>query len=296
MSADKQLLAIGTALNKVANDGQRAQIAIDLFGRSGAQMLQVFRDPVAMKLLGSGTTGSFANAMQNIAEPMHNIMATMREANEIPTKIMAGVFEQLPIQDFQQKIEAAFDSIDWTRAGQKAGALAVVIANAIKAGQLPEMLSLIIQAGFELGANAVRHVWLDQWKAILSPTAGEIEMTLIGAVMAFGVGAAKLLISYFTDPIIYMAAGFDYLGDHFREVFENALNWFIGKFDSIMKSSAMNLVFHGSNLLGSIPQISDVQPADSFSTDVKKQKDFASQRPAASVIISRSNCRRHRAS
>ena len=120
----------------------------------------------------------------------------------------------------------------------------------------------------------------------------------IGAVMAFGVGAAKLLISYFTDPIIYMAAGFDYLGDHFREVFGNALNWFIGKFDSIMKSSAMNLVFPGSKLLGSIPQISDVQPADSFSTDVKKQKKYprGASGQRASVIISRSNCRRHRAS
>jgi hypothetical protein len=100
--------------------------------------------------------------------------------------------------------------------------------------------------------------------------------------MSFGVGAAKMLISYLTEPIIYMAAGFDYLGDHFREVFENALNWFISKFDSIMKSSAMNFAFPGAKLLGSIPQISDVQPADSFSTDVKKQRDFAG--PAASGI------------
>lgn len=268
MSADQQLLKIGEALNNVANDARRADLAMVLFGKSGAQMLQVFRDPTAMKILGSGG-GSFGSAMASIAEPMHNIMGSTREAKEIPTEVFAGIFDQLPVQELSDKIESAFESIDWTKAGEKAGAFVAVIINAIKAGQLPEIVGLTIEAGFELGETAVKKTWTGLWQSLTGSTAGEIYISLLDAVMSFGVSAAKFLVNVLTEPVIYMGAGFDWLGDHLREIFLNAINFFIDKWNAVLEK-----IPGGLKLVGQIHRISGVQQSDSWSDDVTKMKAY----------------------
>jgi hypothetical protein len=277
MTADRQLLKIGVALDGVANDARRADVAMSLFGRSGAQMLQVFRDPVAMQLLGGGNT-TFGSAMERIAMPMQVIMASLREASETPDKIMAGFMEQMPLADLQSKIESAFDSIDWTAIGQRAGAFVGVLITAIKNGQLPEVISLTIQAGFEEGAIAIKSTWTGLWDALTGSTAGEIDLALMSAIMSFGVGAAKFLVNTLEEPIVYMGAGFDWLGDHFREIFGNILNWFAEKLNAIV--DRISSVLH-TGPQAHIPRM-DVAPSDTFGQDVSKMQSFMS--PAAQGI------------
>lgn len=278
MSADQQLLKIGEALSNVANDAQRADLAMALFGKSGAQMLAVFRDPVAMQIL-TGGGGTFGDVMQHNAQTFKDLKDQFTMIPYYFKEATAGMLDMLPVAEISAKLESAFDSVDFTKFGQRFGAFFGVIIQAAREDQLPEMIGLLIEAGFELGEIAVKKTWLGLWQSLTGPTAGEIDMILMDAVMSFGVGASKFLVNVLTQPVIYMAATFDWLGDHLRTVFGNVLNWFTEKLNAMVDSIAR--ILPGVGKQSHIPRI-DVQPSDSYSQDVAKMQSFAN--PASKGI------------
>lgn len=227
LGVQKQLLTIADALNAVHNDAQRADIAMQIFGRSGAHILQLFRDPRAMEILRGGG-GTFGDVMQRNAESLHNLTGTIREIGELfPLKFFAGVADLLPVQEITESLNHALDAVDITGFGQKFGALVTVIINSWKDGKFPEMVGLLIEAGFELGFDAVKGLWRVQMAQLQLLTSEGFLKGLLNAIMEFGVSAAKFLIKVLTEPIIYMAAGFDWLGSHIKSVFTDSINFFI---------------------------------------------------------------------
>jgi hypothetical protein len=275
---DQQLLKIGEALNGIANDAQRAQLAMTLFGRSGAEILQVFRDPRAMQILREGA-GEFGQAMQRNAKTLHDAMADVREAKEIPTKFFAGFVDSIPVKEITGKIEGAVEMIDFTKFGQKAGALVTVILNSIREDKFPEMLGLLIEAGFELGAEAVKKVWIALWRGLTSATAGEIYLSLIGAVMSFGIGAAKFLINILKEPVVYMSAGFDWLYDQIRvgfqrvgawlkDIFTDSINFFVNAWNKTLGGK------FGKSIEPLKKTSEETEPGKSFDTSEKNMRAF----------------------
>jgi predicted nucleic acid-binding Zn-ribbon protein len=232
LSSDKQLLVIAKALDQVANADQRAQIAMDLFGRSGAQMLSLFKDGKAMQILADGA-GEFGQVMARNAASFQDAIFDFNQIGYISKKFWAGLLDQIPVQAITDAVTGALEAIDFVGFGQKTGALVTVIINSWRDGKFPEMLGLLVEAGFELGVDAVKKIWVTFWSALTSATAGQIYLALINAIMSFGVGAAKFLIKVLTEPIIYMAAGFDWLGSHIKEVFTDAINFFIQEWDKV---------------------------------------------------------------
>src|SRR6185437_3838796 len=111
----------------------------------------------------------------------------------------------------------ALESIDFAGFGQKFGGLVAVVINSWRDGKFPEMLGLLVEAGFELGVDAVKKIWVTLWQSLTGATAGQLYLALFNAIMSFGVGAAKFLIKVLTEPIIYMAAGFDWLSSHLKQ-------------------------------------------------------------------------------
>src|SRR5579859_829192 len=268
-TADQQLLKIGQALNAVANDAQRADIAMSIFGRSGAQMLALFRNSDAMRLLQQGG-GTFGDVMQRNAGTDEQLRAQFRMIPYYFKEAAAGMLDELPIAQISTEFQGIFDSIDFTRMGQRFGALVTIIINSFRDNKFPEMLSLLVEAGFELGADAVKHLWLDQWKLLSSETAGQIYTSLFSAVMAFGVGSAKMLISYFTEPIIYMSAGFDWLGTHIKAVFQDVYNWMIDQQNKVFSM----IPGIGNTLKNLSPGKADTTPAPTFQQSLSRMQSF----------------------
>lgn len=265
MSADQKFLAIAKAIDAVTNADQRATISMDVFGRSGSEMLALFKDGKAMQILAQGT-GNYGEVLQRNAATFHDVMFDFSQLGEVGKLFWAGFLDLIPVQAISDKINEGFQNLDIVGFGQKAGALVTVVINSWKDGKFPEMVGLLIEAGFELGADAVKKGWLALWQSLTGATAGQIYLTLFTAVMEFGVGAAKFLIKVLTEPVIYMAAGFDWLGSHIKEVFTDSLNFFIEKWDAIVKK----LTGKNANI---IPLI-DKRGSDTFSESLADMRKF----------------------
>jgi hypothetical protein len=264
LNAEQKLLAIGRAINTVANADQRAQIATDLFGKSGAELLEVFRDGKAMDMLAQGG-GKFGEVMQRNASAFHDAIFDLGQISNIGKKFWAGVLDLIPVQEISDTISDAIKSVDFVGFGQKAGALVSVVINSWKDGKFPEMLGLLVEAGFELGVDAVKKIWVTTWQSLTGATAGQIYLSLFNAVMSFGVGAAKFLINVLTEPVIYMAASFDWLGSHIKEMFLDSINFFITKWNStIAKIPGFKIQF----------ALLDKRGSDTFSESLADMRKF----------------------
>jgi hypothetical protein len=290
LTPDQQLLKIGAALNQVSNSAQRAQIAMKLFGSmggsggagmSGAEMLELFRDPVAMQILGSsagGAIGNFGNVMARNGVAFKDILFDIGQIQFMWDRFAAGMLDELPIEDLSEQLRGIWENFDITAIGQRFGALADIIIQSFRDDKFPEMLGLLIQAGFEAGEAAVKVTWATLWQSLTGATAGQIEISLMNAIMSFGVGAAKFLVNVLTEPVVYMGAGFDWLGDHLREVLGNALDWFTGRLNA-MSDELAKILHVGPQ--AHIPKV-DTAPSDSYSQDVNKVQAYAS--PASNEI------------
>ncbi|HVU07863.1 MAG TPA: hypothetical protein VHG89_04890 [Verrucomicrobiae bacterium] len=266
LHADQQLLQIGTALNQVANDSQRAEIAMQLFGRSGATMLQVFRDPVAMELL-QGGGGNFGAVMARNAAAWKDFLFNLDQTfNAVKTKFVAGFLDLLPVQAMSDKLREVWENMDFTGFGQRAGALVSVVIDAFRNGQLPEMLGLLVEAGFELGEIAVQKTWLALWHGLTGATAGEIYLGLINAIMTFGVKAEEFLVKILSYPVAFFAASWLWLGDQIKSVFTDAINFFVSKWNSAIQH------LPGGGKLTLTPVASPAP--SSFSQDWKDASDY----------------------
>lgn len=141
-----------------------------------------------------------------------------------------------------------------------------LIAAAFKDNQLPELIGLMIEAGMEIGAIAVKKTWTTVWQSLTGATAGQIYMTLLNAIMSFGVGAAKFLINVLTEPIVFMSAGFDWLGSHLKEIFTDSINYFIKQWDIVIAK------LHGSDKMKL--SLIDSSDASTFEESLRDMRNF----------------------
>ena len=222
-TADQQLLKIGLALNKITNDAQRADIAMQIFGRNGAQMLALFRNPDAMRVLQQGG-GTFGDVMQRNAKTDEQVQAQFRMIPYYFKEATAGMLDELPVADMSAKLQGMFDSLDVTKAGQRVGAWIAIVIDDWKAGRLDEIIGLTIQAGLEEGEKGLD--WI------------KIKIEEI-----FGSNAAKLLGSTFAmeftkalgDALIDMSAMLaKTLNSTTSSILNNQDDWFVQKYNSMV--------------------------------------------------------------
>ena len=117
LSADEQLAKVGDAISKIENPAQRAAMAIEIFGRSGAKMLSVF------------ASGGLADAQKNLGQQARlmaenaSIFDRVTDVLGTTGKKIQGLFVGMAseiIPEFMGLVEA-FNGLDLSFIGQAFG-------------------------------------------------------------------------------------------------------------------------------------------------------------------------------
>lgn len=164
-----QFERVAKAIGDLPTPTERTAAAMKIFGKSGADLIPLFRDG-----------GAFDSAAQSLGE-MPELMARNAASlsglstalGRVPDKIRGlflGFVDQLdgPIKELTDKL----NKIDLTKLGKSIGSFVQVAIDAWAEGRFDKFLSLVIAAGFEQGFELVKSIMaIDSkafWKSLLT--------------------------------------------------------------------------------------------------------------------------------
>lgn len=128
MGAREQIETIAAAINNLETPAQQSAAAMTIFGRSGAKMLSLMKDPAAFDVAAK-SLGELPALMDRSAWAFDSISDRMGRIREKSTGLWAGMAEGLlPVVD---GITEALDGIDLTGVGMKIGAVIGTLAEGI---------------------------------------------------------------------------------------------------------------------------------------------------------------------
>ncbi len=231
----EQLIAQSEAFSKMTNPTTRAAEAVARFGKAGLDMLPLLLNgPADLRkmIVEAERLGVVTDEQAKAADTYNDSLFSLKTA--IQSVLREAIF---PF------IQGMTDSVKWLtdtavaarKFATNFGALAHVIVDSWKDGKFPEMIGLLIEAGFELGINAVKETWTLFVNAIASFTGSKIGAAILNGVLTFGVRIAQALINAFALPITTLIAGFDYAADHGYSVFLQMFNKLGGPLDKFFK-------------------------------------------------------------
>ncbi len=220
MKPGEQLQEIGTALNGIADIGVKKSAALDIFGKSGEQMLAVFGDGEAFDSLSRGA-GLFGTVMERNAKVLDEIGDRLHRIGQFGMRFFAGVLDQLPLDDIERAMKKFIDDFDFTAIGQKFGAFVSVAINHWNAGKFDQFLAASIAAGLELGQES----WLNFVQFMKSSLTSDAANTIQKFVFDSLVGATKGIAGFMVDMQLLVAtalgASLLWLGEQARFVFQS---------------------------------------------------------------------------
>lgn len=255
-NATAQFMILATAISNIENASQRAYVMRSLFGRGAGELSALMSRPMDFSKSLAGEQ-QFAAVMARDAETFHLIEEAFARIKEKGVQIMTGFLDQ-----FAPAIEravTALSRIDFTPIGQRIGAMVELIIQSFRDNKFPELLSLLIEAGFEIAGVAIQKTWRTLWTALTGETSGQLTYALLNAVLTFGTRSAQLFLRIFQEPVIIMAGslawfwdkmevGFDNVVLYFKQALFTVLNEFIDQFNTIV--TVLNVATLGRINLG----------------------------------------------
>jgi hypothetical protein len=242
LSPDEQFRLLAERIGSVEDPAIRTGIAMDIFGRSGNDLVTLFKDAGAFdqaeKRLGAlpDVLARNANTLDAISDSIANLPNRSRQ-------FFAGVTDQ--IGDFLRTVFEGIERIDLTRLGQKFGAFVKVAIEQWRAGKFAEFISLTIEAGFELGINAARaqlgklQEWLGSpgfWSSV-----GLAFITFINGVTKSLVTALQLPLQLVAAAILYQASQYRYtfetIANLLRQVFAGVVNFLADQLERVINTA-----------------------------------------------------------
>jgi hypothetical protein len=162
LSPEQQFMTIGDALNRIQDPAQRAAAAVDLFGRTGTQMLPVFSEGAAgverfmsrARELGVVMSSQMAKDAGDLHHQMEEVWMVMKSAGNavaealVPTLKELGEWISRNVQAFRAWAAEHQEAIQWAF---KLAAAAVAVGGALVLVSVP----LRAVAGILAGLRAV---------------------------------------------------------------------------------------------------------------------------------------------
>jgi hypothetical protein len=270
MSATDQYKLLGAAIAAIENPAKRTEAILKVFGRGGGDLATVFSDPQKFAAAFSGPN-LFGQVMARSAEGFHEIEQALIRLAANGKRIMAGFLDQI-VPAFKEAIEQ-LGHIDLTAVGIRLGSFVRVVINSWKEDRFPEMIGLLIEAGFEIGVDAA----ILQWKGLLKTLefltgaqGGAIWTALLNGVMTFGVKALEFVLTNVFRPMFgffggvwdylfdQLRVGFQRFGNFMKQVFADAINFFISGYNNVASKLGLGAVRPVTANVG------EVEPAVSF--------------------------------
>ncbi len=240
LSPDEQFRAIAKGIGEIENPAQRSQVAMALFSRGGKELTPLFREFDEAMAKAEERMGGLPGVMQRNSKEFREFQETLKSITTIkPEQFFSGFTSQL-IEPSNGALKVV-DLFDMTGVGEKAGAIVRLFYEAFQEGKLDELIGLIIEAGFELGTNAVVGTWRTMMNFIADFTDSKLAAALLNGVLVGGVEAAKALIEILAAPITALHAMIDVVTDYFRFGFENAARALSGVFAKMINAIGSQL-------------------------------------------------------
>ncbi len=222
----KQFFAVANALSKVESQVKKTEIAMVIFGRSGAVVNQAFGNMGKVQSEFADKS-NWKVVMERNAELLHGMEVAIIRFKDNGLRAMAGFLDQLTPM-FAETF-AAIGSLDLTGAGQKIGAFGAVVIQSWRDGKFVELLALLIEAGFELGKAGAWRVFQSLEALIHSSLPKAVGGGLVDLVITFATKAVELVANMIAPIVTLIAAAEDWVLDHLRvgivtvaEVFKKA--------------------------------------------------------------------------
>lgn len=214
MSPSEQFLAVGKAISSVTDPAERTAAAMALFGRTGGEMLALFRDPEALAAA-FNMTAAQADVLARKAAVFDFISDRIGSVKTSLRGFFVGFADAFTpaLTAFAGWLESNGPKL--VAIGQQFGAWlqsgVTILTNAFGSGQLGELLRITLMIGFAESVNAfigmLRSSLLIIPAVFFALFSGDSLTALgagfIGLAEKFGVAILRI----FGDAIAFMAAG-----------------------------------------------------------------------------------------
>lgn len=237
-NVDDVLKDVADRFKGLESGAEKTNAAMTLFGRSGANLIPILSEGSEeierMRELGGPISAESAMNARELGIQMQKLhinaqLVMVTFANELLPAIKE-VVDYLNSIDFGVWAQKIGDALGL------AAAFPRLVIEAWKAGQFPELISLMIEAGFELAEDAIKVSWMALWKSLTGATAGQIYLTLIDAVMTFGVKASQVITEALFYPVSAFAAAFDYAWGGIKYGAQGVANFIRSSLESVINS------------------------------------------------------------
>jgi len=207
MTPAEQFRALGAAINGVQDPSQRAAIAMEIFGRNGAELLSVF----ASDGFGDAAEqiGSQAELLGRDADLFHDVSDKLNATGVKVRGFWVGLADQVapvlkPLLDQFMKVDLA----SW---GQKAGQAVAFIVQAFADGKVGDILFTSAKIAFANAVNflagALMAVGQALWQLLVEAFKSAITLLQVVGTADFWIGMGKALLGIAQQFIAFLLDG-----------------------------------------------------------------------------------------
>jgi hypothetical protein len=252
----EQFAAISNAIAGIADPATKAAMAMEVFGKSGGELLVLFNEQGAIDNAAS-QLGILPTVLARNAALFDDIGDAIDRIRNIPRNFFVGLFDQLA--PLLKRITDGIEAIDFTALGQKFGAFVNVALDFWKAGKFDEFISLTFQAGIETAqgafGNFFRSLQAGLGNMLSADNVGNLLLRLLLYTSRGIITAMSDILGYGAMLMVPIAAGMEFAFEQTKTFFVGVANSVVGAFESMVNAMtsginrAIGFVFDKVNAL-----------------------------------------------
>lgn len=211
MSPEEQFQVIGTAIGSLKNPVDQASAAMDIFGKSGAELLKIFNNPNVHLDLGKPLTG-VAKIMQTYGASMDAVNMGLKRIGTVIDGFYRGIAG--PVSTVLLPLLNRINSMDLSGYGLKFGqsiAMGVrALYNAFEGGRLPELMRLSVKVAFQQAGNTLFTMLPRLGKAMSDLMGSDMWSHLSNVFDGIALNFGAALLDAVAKPVLYLQGAIAY--------------------------------------------------------------------------------------
>lgn len=231
----EQFAAVANAISGIADPTAKAAMAMEIFGKSGGELLVLFNEKGAINNA-AGQLGVLPAVLARNADLFDSISDALDRIAKIPRNFFVGLFDQLA--PLLKKVTDGIEAIDFTLLGQKFGAFVNVAIDFWKAGKFDEFVSLTFQAGIETAqahfGNFFASIQTGLGNLFSAGNIGNLLLRLLLYTSRGIVTTLSDLLGYAALIVTPLTAGIQYAWQQTKNFFVDIGNGVIGVVESMI--------------------------------------------------------------
>ncbi len=214
MTPDKQFQAIGKAISELKNPVDRASAAMDIFGKSGGELLKIFENPNVILDFNKPITG-VAKIMGEYAATMDQVNTNLKRTSAIAKSFWIGLAGPVStvLLPMLKKINEMELSDYGLRLGKSMAEGVRVLYNSFQDGHLEQILEMSLEVGFQKGFNFLYNMLPDFAAALKDIFTSEVGPKLSNVFDGVALQFGAALLDALAAPITAMQGAISYAED-----------------------------------------------------------------------------------